>query len=236
MQEPTGFTLSSASRLAVLVVIASLIAVFFWLGGGDVLRFDTIKSRQAEFQAFYAEHRLSTILVYMAAYVLLAGCSVPGTVPLSLLAGALFGRWLGTGIVSCASTLGASVAFLVIRYLLRPLVETRLSGRLAAIRRGMAQDGAFYLFLLRITPIAPFFVVNAAMAVMPIRLSTFWWVSQVGMLPCTFLYVNAGTELAGLESWKGILSLPLIASFAALGVFPLVVKKLLTWFRGLETT
>lgn len=222
---------SAASRIALLGLLVGLVVSFFAFGGSAYVSFEYLKSRQSEFEAFYAEHRVATIAVFVAVYVLIAGASVPGTVPLSLVAGAIFGRWLGTLIVSFASTLGASVAFLVIRYLLRPAVESKLGERLATIRAGFERDGAFYLFLLRLTPVAPFFVVNAAMAVLPMRLRTFWWVSQLGMLPCTFLYVNAGTELARLESWHGILSPPLIASFVALGLFPLVVRKLVDWVR-----
>jgi uncharacterized membrane protein YdjX (TVP38/TMEM64 family) len=223
---------STLGRIIVLVALVAVVAAFFALGGGEYVSFEYLKARQADFERFYAEHRVVTIAVFVAVYLVVAGASVPGTVPLSLLAGAVFGRWAGTVVVSFASTAGASVALVIIRYLLRPVVESKLGGRLEPIRRGFQRDGAFYLFLLRLTPVAPFFIVNAAMAVMPIRVRSFWWVSQLGMLPATFLYVNAGTELARLESWRGILSPSLIVSFVALGMFPLVVRKLVGRLRG----
>jgi uncharacterized membrane protein YdjX (TVP38/TMEM64 family) len=150
---------------------------------------------------------------------------------MTLVGGFLFDRWLGTVVVSFASTAGATLNFLITRYLLRDFVQQRWGKWLEPIDRGVEADGAFYLLTLRLVPAFPFFVVNALMGLTPMRLGTYWWVSQLGMLPATFLYVNAGTELGRITTPEGILSPTVLISLALLGVVPLALRKLLQWRR-----
>jgi dihydrolipoamide dehydrogenase len=171
-------------------------------------------------------------LIFFALYVAVTGLSLPGAALLTLIAGAIFGLLWGTLIVSFASTLGATLAFLVARFLLRDWVQSRFSEKLKAVNRGVAKDGPFYLFTLRLVPLFPFFVINLVMGLSPIRATTFYWVSQIGMLPGTLVYVNAGTQIASIDSLNGILSPTLLASFALLGVFPLLAKKLVAFIKA----
>ena len=144
---------------------------------------------------------------------------------MTLIGGALFGLVTGTILVSLCSTTGATLAFLVARFLLRDSIQNKFGDRLEAINRGIEKEGMFYLFTMRLIPAIPFFVINLVMGLTPIRTLPFFFVSQLGMFPGTIVYVNAGTQLAQLDSLAGILSLPLILSFVLLGIFPLIVKK-----------
>src|SRR5262249_37441880 len=152
--------------------------------------------------------------------------SLPVATIVSLLGGALFGRWLGTAVVLLAATLGATLAFLSSRYLLRGFVERRFGGRVEALNRGLDREGAYYLFFLRLVPVFPFFLINLGMGLTRFSTWTFFWVSLLGMLPGTFIYVNAGTALATIQSPAGILSPTVLISFALLGLFPLLLRKL----------
>ncbi|MGB5984020.1 MAG: TVP38/TMEM64 family protein, partial [Desulfobacterales bacterium] len=156
----------------------------------------------------------------------------PGAVVMTLAGGALFGLVLGTVLISFASTLGATLACFFARFLLRDWVQRKFGDKLKAINGGIAREGAFYLFTLRLIPVFPFFVINLAMGLTPMSLGTFYWVSQLGMLPGTLVYVNAGKELAKIDNLSGILSPSLLISFAILGVFPLTMKKALNWYRA----
>lgn len=220
------------SRLILLLAIAALAALFFALDLDRYLSLEYFKARQADFEAFYADHRGMTVAVYFAVYVVVTALSLPGAAAMSLVGGAIFGLWLGVLVVSFASTIGATLAFLVARFLLRDAVQKRFGDRLEKINKGVARDGAFYLFTLRLVPIFPFFVINLAMALTPIRTLTFYIVSQIGMLPGTFVYINAGTQLAQIESAGGILSPGLILSFVLLGVFPLIAKKVVAVLKA----
>jgi pyruvate/2-oxoglutarate dehydrogenase complex dihydrolipoamide dehydrogenase (E3) component/uncharacterized membrane protein YdjX (TVP38/TMEM64 family) len=177
--------------------------------------------------AWYQAHPWQAALVFFAAYVAATGLSLPGATLLTLAAGAIFGLLWGTVLVSFASSIGATVAFLLSRFLLRDWVQSRFGARLRGINEGVANEGAFYLFTLRIVPAVPFFVVNLAMGPTPIRARTFYWVSQLGMLPATLIYVNAGTQLAAIESPAGILSPALLGAFVLLGLFPFIAKRLI---------
>jgi uncharacterized membrane protein YdjX (TVP38/TMEM64 family) len=165
-------------------------------------------------------------VAFFAVYVAVTGLSLPGAAIMTLVAGALFGLWTGTLLASFASSLGATVAFLFSRYILRDSVQNRFAHHLVAINKGIEREGALYLFTLRLVPVFPFFVINLVMGLMPIRTLTFYWVSQVGMLAGTVVYVNAGTQLGQLESLSGILSPGIILSFVLLGVFPLLAKAI----------
>jgi pyruvate/2-oxoglutarate dehydrogenase complex dihydrolipoamide dehydrogenase (E3) component/uncharacterized membrane protein YdjX (TVP38/TMEM64 family) len=215
----------SRSRLLVVVAIAVLLAVFFALGGQRYLTFENLKAQVGAAHAYYRDHPAQTIGGYFLVYVLVAGASIPGAVPLTLLGGAVFGLLWGTVIVSFASTLGATLAFLVSRFLLRDFVQRRFEKYMRPINEGVERDGGFYLFTLRLIPAVPFFAINVVMAMTPMRATTFYWVSQLGMLAGTIVYVNAGTQLAAIESPKGILSIGVIGAFLLLGLFPLIAKK-----------
>ena len=219
-------------KLVVLVVLAALVAAFFALDLGRFFSLDYIKAARADFAALYAARPAWVIGVFFAVYVAVAALSLPGAAILTLLAGAVFGLWLGTLVVSFASSIGATLAMLVSRYVLRDGIKTKFGARLADIDRGIERDGAFYLFTLRLVPVFPFFVINLLMGLTAIKATTFYWVSQLGMLAGTLVYVNAGTQLAQISSLQGILSPTLIGSFVLLGLFPLVAKKIVDAVQG----
>ncbi|MDX1514205.1 MAG: FAD-dependent oxidoreductase, partial [Gammaproteobacteria bacterium] len=214
-----------SSRLLLLVVIVLLIAAFFAFDLQQYFTLEFFKSKQADIDAYFDANPYKTALIFFLVYVAVTGLSLPGAAIMTLVAGAIFGLLWGTIIVSFASTIGATLAFLVSRFLLRETVQRRFGRNLKAVNRGIERDGAFYLFTLRLVPAFPFFVINLVMGLTPIKTLTFFVVSQVGMLAGTIVYVNAGTQLARIESLKGILSPELIASFTLLGVFPLIAKK-----------
>ncbi|WP_321494323.1 FAD-dependent oxidoreductase [uncultured Desulfobacter sp.] len=200
------------------------VILFFSLGLHRQLTFEALKSQQTAMEQLYAENTAQTILVYAAVYILITALSLPGATVMSLAGGAVFGLWAGTLIVSFASTIGATLAFLGSRFLLRDFIQNRFSDRLKKINEGIETDGPFYLFTLRLVPVFPFFVINLVMGLTPIKTGIFYIVSQVGMLPGTLAYINAGTQLSRVETPSEILSLPLLASFALLGVFPWIAK------------
>ena len=213
------------SRILLVLAILLALVLFFVFDLGQYLTLDYLKSRQHDFQQFYAEHRFITLLTYFLIYVVVTALSLPGAAVMTLAGGALFGLWSALLLVSFASSIGATLAFLASRFLLHDWVQQRFGARLKAINAGVARDGAFYLFSLRLVPVFPFFVINLVMGLTPLRTPLFYLVSQLGMLPGTLVYVNAGTQLGQLESAGGILSPGLLLSFALLGIFPLLAKK-----------
>jgi len=221
----------SQGRILLLLLIALAIGAFFVFDLGAYLTLANLKARQAELGAYVAANPLAAVVAFFLLYVAVTALSLPGAAILTLAAGAIFGLWEGTLIVSFASTIGASLAFLSSRYLLRDWVKARFGGRVEAIDRGIAKDGAFYLLSLRLIPAFPFFLINLAMGLTAMRLVTFAWVSQVGMLPGTIVYVNAGTQLAAVESLSDILSPALLGSFVLLGLFPLLAKAAVGWWK-----
>ena len=216
---------STFSRILIVLLIAALVAVFFGFDLGQYLSFDYLKSRQSALASFYADHQMMSMAIYMAIYILVAALSLPGAAVMTLAGGAIFGFWYGLVLVSFASTIGATLAFLVARFLLKDMVQKKFGDRLKTVNHGVEKDGAFYLFTLRLVPIFPFFVINLVMGLTPIRTGVFYIVSQIGMLAGTAVYVNAGTQLAQIDSLSGILSPDLVFSFALLGIFPLIAKK-----------
>ncbi len=212
-------------RVFVVGVIAALLVAFFAFDLGSYLTLDALKASQLSFAAGYAESPWLVAGIYFLIYIAVTALSLPGAVVMTLAGGALFGLWTGLLLVSFASSIGATLAFLASRFLLRDWVQSRFGSRLAAINAGMAKDGAFYLFTLRLVPVFPFFIINLVMGLTSIKTRTFYWVSQVGMLAGTAVYVNAGTQLAQLEGLSGILSPGLLGSFVLLGIFPLLAKK-----------
>ncbi|MEW6076325.1 MAG: FAD-dependent oxidoreductase [Thermodesulfobacteriota bacterium] len=217
---------STTARMIAALVIASLITVFFAFDLGQYLNFNYLKSRHAALVSFYSGHQFMAMAGYMAVYVIVAALSFPGAAVMTLAGGAIFGFWRGLVLVSFASSIGATLAFLMARFFLKNAVQKKFADRLEAINRGIEKDGAFYLFSLRLVPVFPFFVINLVMGLTPIRTSVFYWVSQVGMLAGTAVYVNAGTQLAKINSMTGILSPGLMASFVLIGIFPLMARKI----------
>ena len=215
------------SKLLVLLALLAAVVAYFAFDLGRFFSLAYIKGAQAEFAALYAARPAQVIAVFFAVYVAVTALSVPGAAVLTLLAGAVFGLLMGTLVVSFASSIGATLAMLVSRYLLRDGVKSRFGARLADIDKGVEREGAFYLFTLRLVPVFPFFVINLLMGLTKMKAATFYWVSQLGMLAGTVVFVNAGTQLARIDSLKGILSPGLVLSFVLLGLFPLVAKKVI---------
>ena len=210
-----------------VVALAALVAAFFALDLGRYLSLAAIKSSQADLETWRAARPLLAGLLFFAGYVAVAALSLPGAAVMTLAAGAIFGLGWGTLVVSFASTIGATLAFLASRWLLGDWVKARFGERMGALNAGMAREGGFYLFTLRLVPLLPFFVINLAMGLTAIRPWTFYWVSQLGMLAGTLVYVNAGTQLARIDSLSGIVSPGLLGSLVLLGVFPLVARKVI---------
>ena len=229
---PDKKTGKKASRLVIIIILLAAIAAFFFFDLGQYLNLGFLKSSQQSFATYYAAHPVATILIYFCIYVLMCALSFPGAAVVTLAGGALFGLVVGTLVVSFASTLGATLAFLSSRFLLRDWVKNKFGARLDAIDAGVKKEGPFYLFMLRIAPVVPFFLVNLLMGLTAIPTLTYFWVSQVGMLAGTIVYVNAGTQLGQLESLRGILSPTLILSFVALGVFPLIGRKIIQFAQA----
>jgi len=213
-------------KLALAILLLALIMAFFVFDLGRFFSLVYLKSGQAEFAALYGDHPAAVIGVFFVIYVAVAALSIPGATALTLAAGAVFGLLAGSIIVSFASSIGATLAFLSARFVLRDSVRARFGARLADIDKGVEKEGAFYLFTLRLVPL-PFFVINLLMGLTPLKTATFYWVSQLGMLAGTLVYVNAGTQLAKIDSLQSILSPGLIGSFVLLGLFPWLARKLI---------
>lgn len=211
--------------LIVLLLVAAIV-LFFVMDLDQYLTLEALKENRERFAALRAQSPWLTALVFFAVYVAVVALSLPGATLMTLATGALFGFWYGTLLVSFASTLGATLAFLASRYVLRDMVQRRFGDKLKGINEGMAREGAMYLFLLRLMPIFPFFLINLLMGLTHIRTATFYWVSQLGMLAGTLVYVNAGTQLGQVDSLSGILSPTVLLSFALLGLFPLAAKRI----------
>ena len=221
-------------RIVVLGLIVVAVVAFFGLDLGRFFSLAYLKDQQDAFAAYYAANPLQTMLIFFLVYVAVTGLSLPGAAIMTLAGGALFGLWYGVLLVSFASTIGATLAFLVSRFVLRDMVQQRFGKNLKAINDGVEKDGAFYLFALRLVPAFPFFVINLVMGLTPMRVVSFFLVSQVGMFPGTLVYVNAGTQLAQIESLGGLVSPGLIGSFVLLGLFPLIAKKFVDGLKARE--
>lgn len=214
-------------KIAVVAVIALAFAAWFYFDLGSYLEFASLQQRVGDLRDWYAGNPLLAGLIYFGCYVAVTALSLPGAAVMTLAGGALFGFWYALLLVSFASSIGATLAFLVSRLVLRDWVQQRFGRHLGAVNKGFAKDGAFYLFSLRLVPLFPFFLINLLMGLLPLRAWPFYWVSQLGMLPGTAVYVNAGTQLGQLESLSGIVSAPLLGSFVLLAVFPFIARWLL---------
>ena len=222
----------SRNKLVLILGLAALVGLFFLFDLDRFFTLDYLKQSQAQFAALYAERPVMVVAVFFAVYVAATALSLPGAAILTLAGGAMFGLLLGTVVVSFASSLGATLAFLASRYVLRDSVQARFANRLADIDRGIEKDGAFYLVTLRLVPLIPFFVINLVMGLTRMKAGVFYLASQIGMLAGTVVYVNAGTQLARIDSLKAIVSPGLLGSFVLLGLFPLIAKKLVDVVRG----
>ena len=222
----------SRARLLVVAVLIVAFAVFVAAGGPRYFTFENLKAQQAALEAWRGMHPWQAGAAFFAVYVAFTALSLPAATLLTLLAGAIFGLGWGTLLVSFASAIGATLAMLAARFVLRDWVQGRFGARLQGINQGLQREGGFYLFTLRLIPAVPFFLINLAMGLTPIRTWTYYWVSQLAMLPATLLYVNAGTQLARLESPRDILSWQLLGAFVLLGVFPLIAKKTVDFVKA----
>ena len=224
-----------AKRIVVLATVVGVIVVFKILGLGQYFTLSYVKASQEKFAALYVDHRLMVIAAYMMIYILVTSLSLPGAAVMTLAGGALFGLWIGTLVVSFASTIGATLACLISRFVLRDWVQRKFGDKLKTVNEGIERGGGFYLFTLRLIPVFPFWLINLVMGLTKMPIRTFYGVSQVGMLAGTIVYVNAGKELAKINSLSGILSPGLILSFVLLGLFPIAAKKLLSLYTSKKT-
>lgn len=222
----------NSRKLLLLIIVMLLIAAFFVFDLGNYLSFENLKASRDEIVAWREARPLLALVGAFLLYVAVTALSLPGATIMTLAIGAVFGFFTGLVLVSFASTVGATLAFLISRFIFQDTVQRRYGQRLKTLNEGIEKDGAFYLFSLRLVPIFPFFLINLLMGLTPIRSWTFYWVSQIGMLAGTMVYVNAGTQLGELESASGILSPALIGSFVLLGLFPLLAKRLLSLVKS----
>lgn len=213
-------------KAALALLVVAVIALFFGMGLDQYLTLGALKESQGKFVAMLEQSPVQVTLIAFVFYVVVVALSLPGATIMGLAAGALFGLWYGALLVSFGSSIGATLAFLTSRYLLRDVVQHRFGDKLKGVNEGMAKDGALYLFMLRLVPVFPFFLINLLMGLTQIRTRTFYWVSQVGMLGGTLVYVNAGTQLARINNLSDIVSPEVLLSFALLGVFPLIAKRI----------
>lgn len=223
-------------RWMVLALVVAAIGVLAWLFH-DLLDLDYLAEREAALREYQQVHPALVLVAAFLLYVTVTGLSIPGAAVLSLTFAWYFGFWRALVLISFASTGGATIAFLFSRYLLRDWVQQRFGDRLVAFNRNLDREGSFYLFTLRLIPVVPFFVINLVMGLTRMRASTFWWISQLGMLPGTAAYVWAGASVPTLGELAergvgGVISWQLFAAFAVLGLFPLTVRRIMQWIRG----
>ena len=210
-------------KIVIGIILVALI-IFLGINFGQYLTIENAKAQQALLTQYISDNFITAAVIYFMAYVAITAFSIPGAAVVTLLATALFGFWNSLVLVSFASTIGATIAFLSSRYLLRDWVQSKFGEKLSAINRGIERDGSFYLFSLRLIPVFPFFLINLLMGLTPIKTTRFYLVSQLGMLPGTAVYLNAGTQLSQIDSLSGIVSPVVLGSFALLGLFPFIAK------------
>jgi uncharacterized membrane protein YdjX (TVP38/TMEM64 family) len=218
-------------KLILGLVLVGLI-VFLAMNFGQYLTLENAKAQQLALADYISENFALAAITYFLAYVAITAFSIPGAAVVTLLGAALFGFWTSLILVSFASTIGATLAFLSSRFLLRDWVQNKFGDKLSAINQGVERDGAFYLFSLRLIPVFPFFLINLLMGLTPLSIARFYLVSQLGMLPGTAVYLNAGTQLAQIESLSGIVSPSVLVSFALLGLFPVIAKWIMAKIKS----
>ncbi|WP_432736269.1 TVP38/TMEM64 family protein [Maridesulfovibrio sp. FT414] len=220
------------NKILLLGLLVSIIVMFFAFDLDRFFTLEYLKNSRQEFQLFYAQNPFLSVFAFFLLYVLVVGVNLPGAAVLGLAGGALFGFTVGVIAISFASTIGATLACFFSRYLFRDYVQRKFGDRLEKVNRGIAEEGGFYLFSMRLIPAIPFVVINLVMGLTSMRLRTFYWISQIGMLPGTMVYVNAGKELGKIDSLSGIAQPGLIISFAILGLFPLAVRKVVSFVKA----
>lgn len=218
-------------RILLVIAILSLIGCFFIFDWHQYLSLEQLKSQREALFNYYNTHQLFVITLFFIAYVAITALSLPGAAIMTVAGGAIFGLFLGTILVSFASTIGATLAFLTARFLLRHSIQSRFPKQLARINEGIEKEGTLYLFSLRLVPLIPFFVINLVMGLTKISTWSFAWVSQLGMLAGTVIFVNAGVQLVNINSLKDILSPGLLLSFLLLAAFPWVAKFIINKVR-----
>ncbi len=216
-------------RVAILVIVAGLVGAFFYFDLGTYLHLAYLKGVHVDAVVYVATNPVASTLGFFVLYVLVTALSLPGAAIMTLGAGAVFGLQWGMPVVSFASSVGATLAMLISRTLLREWVQRRFATQLSAVNEGLQKDGGFYLFSLRMVPLFPFFIINLVMGLTRVSAWQFYWVSQVGMLAGTFVFVFAGTQLAAVSSLSDVLSPGLIAALSLLGLFPLIARKSMGW-------
>ncbi|MBT8115079.1 MAG: VTT domain-containing protein [Arenicella sp.] len=223
-------------KIVLAISVAALIGAFFLFDLQQYFDLVYLKGQKAALQQLFADNPISISTVYFTVYVLVAALALPAAAILTLAGGAIFGFWHGLVLVSFASTIGATIAFLLTRYLFHDTVQNKFGDRLEAVNQGIEKEGAFYVFGLRLVPLIPFVVVNSVLGLTPLKTVTFYWASQAGMLAGTAVYIYAGTQLATINSADDILSAKLLMAFALLAVFPLAAKRLLEWLKQNKET
>ncbi|MGR5528559.1 TVP38/TMEM64 family protein [Vibrio alfacsensis] len=208
--------------------------IFLGVSFSQYLTLENAKAQQEALNTFINQNFAFAAATYFFAYIAITAFSIPGAAVVTLLGAALFGFWASLLLVSFASTIGATIAFLSSRYLLREWVQSKFGNKLSAINHGVEKDGAFYLFSLRLIPVFPFFLINLLMGLTPMTVVRFYLTSQVGMLPGTAVYLNAGIQLATIDSLSGIMSPAVLASFALLGLFPIIAKWVMNKIRPVQ--
>ncbi|HHX8348663.1 TPA: TVP38/TMEM64 family protein [Vibrio diabolicus] len=219
------------NKKLILGLILVAIIIFLGVNFSQYLTLENAKAQQEALTTYIDQNFVFSAAIYFFAYIAITAFSIPGAAVVTLLGAALFGFWTSLLLVSFASTMGATLAFLSSRYLLRDWVQNKFGNKLIAINQGVEKDGAFYLFSLRLIPVFPFFLINLLMGLTPMSVGRFYLTSQVGMLPGTAVYLNAGTQLATIESLSGIISPAVLASFALLGLFPIITKWIMNKVR-----
>jgi uncharacterized membrane protein YdjX (TVP38/TMEM64 family) len=217
---------SKAKLGLLLTFILAIVAIVWWLPP-DLLTLENLKARQADIELYRSNNPILSVIIYCSVYIIVTALSIPGAVVLTLTGGAIFGLLYGTIWISISSTIGATLAFLLSRFFFQKAVKQKFGDKLNAIEENFKKDGAFYLFSMRLVPAIPFFVINLAMGLTPIKVWQYVLASWTGMLAGTIVYVNAGTQLSKLDSLSGILSPPIIISFLLLAAFPYIARRLL---------
>jgi uncharacterized membrane protein YdjX (TVP38/TMEM64 family) len=219
------------NKKLILGLVFVLVIIGLGYSFGDLFTLENAKQQHEALKQTIADNFIQSAAIYFAVYVAVTAFSIPGAAVVTLLGAALFGFWTSLVLVSFASTIGATIAFISSRYLLRDWVQSKFGDKLSSINEGIEKDGSFYLFSLRLIPVFPFFLINLLMGLTPIKVSRFYLVSQLGMLPGTMVYLNAGTQLAEIDSLSGIASPTVIGSFVLLGLFPIIAKWIMQKVR-----
>jgi uncharacterized membrane protein YdjX (TVP38/TMEM64 family) len=221
----------SKTKIGLLLALVLVVVTIVWWLPPDLLTLENLKARQSDIELYRSQHPVLTVLIFCTIYIALTALSIPGAVFMTLIGGAIFGLVSGTIWVSISSTLGATLAFLMSRYFFQNAVKQKFGDKLSTIEENFSKDGAFYLFSMRLVPAIPFFLINLAMGLTPIKTHHYMLASWAGMLAGTAVYVNAGTQLSKLDSLSGILSPPIIISFLLLAAFPYIARKLLSLIK-----